>query len=194
MEDRTPARGSITARRTRPTATARTDTIVGSRRAIIAVSYTHLDVYKRQGSVFMKKTGAKGWLSLTPGQSGTKALDENVELAKGESIVFRIYLEIPEGASVLFPENTVSASLAYDKEPERKFAIRASASITINEDVQKASIDKEVYAVARELKEEGGHVYLKGAKWNNPVLGSGTGLAEDETTLTVDVYKRQALY
>ena len=31
----TPARGSITARRTRPTATARTDTIVGSRRAII---------------------------------------------------------------------------------------------------------------------------------------------------------------
>ena len=137
------------------------------------------------GSVFMKKTGAKGWLSLTPGQSGTKALDENVELAKGESIVFRIYLEIPEGASVLFPENTVSASLAYDKEPERKFAIRASASITINEDVQKASIDKEVYAVARELKEEGGHVYLKGAKWNNPVLGSGTGLAEDETTLTV---------
>ena len=112
-------------------------------------------------------------------------MDENVELAKGESIVFRIYLEIPEGASVLFPENTVSASLAYDKEPERKFAIRASVSITINEDVQKASIDKEVYAVARELKEEGGHVYLKGAKWNNPVLGSGTGLAEDETTLTV---------
>ena len=79
----------------------------------------------------MKKTGAKGWLSLTPGQSGTKALDENVELAKGESIVFRIYLEIPEGASVLFPENTVSASLAYDKEPERKFAIRAPPQLQL---------------------------------------------------------------
>lgn len=137
------------------------------------------------GSVFMRKSTEKAWTKLTPEKGGSEALNQPVELAKGEIITFRIYLEIPEDATVLLPENTVSAILYYPEKPEKKYTINAMASITINEDVQEASIDKEVYAVARELKQENGRVYLKGAKWNNPDLGEGTGLVQDESILTV---------
>lgn len=138
-----------------------------------------------KGSVFMRKSTEKEWTKLTPKKGGAEAVNQAVELAKGENMTFRIYLEIPEDATVLLPENTVSATLYYPEKPDKKYTINAMASITINEDVQEASITKEVYAVARELKEENKRVYLKGAKWNNPVLGEGTGLVEDERVLTV---------
>lgn len=90
--------------------------------------------------------------SLTPGRAGQRHVDENVELAR-ESIVSASVLRYRRGASVLFPENTVSTSLAMmPKNPEAgEVRSEASTSITISEDVQKASIDKGIRGV-RELK------------------------------------------
>lgn len=142
-----------------------------------------------EGSVFMREPGTKEWKKMNLSQNGT-VLEKEVELQKDQETVFRIYIEIPgndpeNGETVkLRPVNTVSASLTYTNQP--RHTIEAEATITINQDVQEASIDKEVYAVARELEQKNGRVYLKGARWNNSRLGTqGRGYVPDESILKV---------
>lgn len=142
-----------------------------------------------EGSVFMQDLGTKEWKKMNLSRNGM-VLEKEVELQKGQEAIFRIYLEIPgndpeNGETVkLRPVNTVSASLTYANQP--KHTIEAEATITINQDVQEASIDKAVYAVARELEQKNGRVYLKGARWNNSRLGTqGRGYVPDESVLKV---------
>lgn len=141
------------------------------------------------GSVFMKNPGEKKWEKLTPSHGG-KAFEREVTLEKEQKVLFRIYLVIPDsepGQEInLLPVNTVTAALTYAGKPDQKYSIDATASITINQNVQEASIEKEVYAVARELNTSSGRVLLEGANWKNKELGTaGRGYVPDEGTLKV---------
>lgn len=139
--------------------------------------------------VFMTDSVSDKWKKLNPPTDGV-ILQETGALGEGKKAVFRIYLKIPDGDPEqvtklkLQPNNKASATLNY--EGENRYTIEASASITINQDVQEASIEKTVYAVARELEEANGRVYLKGARWNNKELGTdGKGYVPNEETLKV---------
>ena len=135
----------------------------------------------QEGFVFMKDPEAK-WKALG-NPTDTEAFKETVNLKKDQTAEIFFFVMIPEKAEDKSPENTAEAKIEYGN---KTFDIKAKASITINEDVQKASIEKETYAVARELEEESGHIYLKGARWKNSALGEKSqGYVPSEKNLKV---------
>ena len=146
-----------------------------------SVQYATATLNHQEGSVFKKLPGGN-WEMI--GISADKmALDLPVELNAAEAADFRIYLVIPDDAKNQFVENKAQAVLNHG---DKEYTVTASASIAINHDVQKASIEKEVYAVAREFETKNNQSYLKKAKWNNPVLGTeSSGYVPDEVPLKV---------
>lgn len=147
-----------------------------------AAKYAKATLNGQEGSVFMKLPGNDKWQRISTAAAAGKAIDKPVTLKAGEKAEFRIYVTVPEDANEKSPVNKVQAALTYD---EKVYTVQASAGITINEDIQEASIEKEVYAVAGELETKNDRVYLKGARWNNPVLGTAAKGYTNEETLKV---------
>lgn len=145
------------------------------------VQYATASLNGAEGSVFKKLPG--GSWEVVSLLDGGKALDLPVELKAAEMAEFRIYLKIPNDASNQFVENQAKAVISHEG---KDYSILAAATIAINQDVQKASIEKEVYAVAREFEIKNNKGYLKGARWNNPSLGTeSSGYTPDEIPLKV---------
>ena len=146
-----------------------------------SVQYATAALHGQEGSIFKKLPGGN-WEKIDIFNDG-KALDLSVELKASETAEFRIYLVIPNDAENQFVENKAQAVLSHDG---KDYTVTAAASIAINHDVQKASIEKEVYAVAREFETKNNQSYLKGARWNNPLLGTeSSGYIPDEVPLKV---------
>ena len=127
-----------------------------------------------KGPAFYRKNSGN-WKML-PVSGGVIRLSD-VNLSPQEAVTVRIYISVPEGAVGSAPAsytNTAVSTLTIDG---NEYSVSASAPvITLRETDQRASVKKEVIAVARDFTKKNGTTYLEHAVWKDKDLfGEGAG-------------------